>query len=121
MSPWLRNRWFPWAVLGAGAAGALPFGVGVWLTTAARYARSEPSCYGIGWGCVLSPSDTGWVFGALWGLAAVLLAAVLLLSEALGPRATVVRSWVLLTVVVVAAVLGMTVLVASARSAGWAG
>ena len=57
--PWLRTRWLPWATL---LAAAVLSPLAGWLGAVAarrKNASDPPACYGLGWGCDLSPSTAG--------------------------------------------------------------
>ena len=105
----LARRWFPWAVVGALVACALPLAALVAFVVDQEQEEDPPTCYGIGFGCVPGPWSTaalvGMIFYApvVWGLAALL--GVL---EIFGRRAQAVRST--LALVVAAALLGISVL-----------
>lgn len=88
----MTQRWFPWVVLGIAALMALPFRLVTEWSTSAAYADSPPSCYGIGWGCSLSPDDAGMLAAFLWLLALAAVAVILLITEFFWQRVALGRS-----------------------------
>jgi len=94
VQPWLRARWLPWATL---LAAAVLTPVAAWLgALAARreYASDPPSCYGIGWGCDLSPNDQGSLAAIFYVAYLVVLAIVVGLLHHGGNRLAPARALV---------------------------
>ncbi|HEX7166177.1 MAG TPA: hypothetical protein VF230_04265 [Acidimicrobiales bacterium] len=107
----LHERWMPWAIW----AGLIPMAL---LTAGAAvmqlwldYRTNPPSCYGIGWGCQLSP----WAGGVFWLIifcapVIVLSAMVLGLAELAGPRFAFARSLMMIAVHVVGLAFAMLII-----------
>lgn len=113
MIEWVRSRlgyrWFPWSVVALLLALAPLAGVIGWLATVAQYRDTPPPCYGIGWGCSLSPRVAGLLFGTLWLMSVAVIAAVLSVTELFWRPVAVARSIVLLVILVFA--LGVLVVI----------
>ena len=99
----MGQRSFPWRVMAVLAAAALPIGVVAWFATFVVYRAQPPSCYGIGFGCTLSPISVGGLVGGLWLFAMACTAGALLITELFWERVAEARS----AAVLVAAVFGI--------------
>ena len=99
----IRRRMFPWLVVGVLAVAAVPLGSLARYLTIVEHSDVPPPCYGLGWGCSLSPGDTGFVMGVLWFVAVAVLAGLLAITEIFWRRVAVVRS----IFVLLAAVAGL--------------
>lgn len=92
----MRRRWFPYAAIGAAALASPLF----WLVFRARVSSIQetvpPACFGLGFGCTLSPGDAAFVATVIYLLALGAVAVLAGLSELAGSSPTVVRSVVIL-------------------------
>ena len=86
------RRSFPWAVIAMAALSAIPLGMFAMVATYLRYQAEPPTCFGIGWGCSLKPTDTGIVVGVIWLFAVACWAGLILITELFWRRVAVVRS-----------------------------
>lgn len=88
----LERRWFPWAITGVLALAAAPFGLLARAGAILEYQQNPPACYGLGWGCTLSPNDIGVVMGVIWLVGVGAAASVLVVSELVWKHVALARS-----------------------------
>ena len=102
MSEWLRanvrERGFAWAIAGLMLLLAPIAGFGGMLATSRSYADDPPSCYGLGFGCQVSPGTAGIIFAVIWAGVAVLAMVGLFITELLWKRSTLARSIAMLSI-----------------------
>lgn len=108
--PRLRNRLFPWLVVGLTGLLAVPGSLLILLATWLAHQDAPPPCYGLGWGCGPDPGTTGAIAAALWLYALAWVAGTLALTELFWRRVALARSVVALGALLVAIA---TVLVAA--------
>lgn len=103
----LRAGWASWATLGIAVVLTPVFGWLVTLETRWEQAENPPPCTGLGFGCELDPSATGWLAAAAYLFVLVVVAVVVALLHLGGRRLALTRS--LLTLVVVSVIWVTTV------------
>ncbi len=101
----LDRRCFPWVCLGITAVLGVAFTLLSALAAALQYRDAPPSCYGLGWGCVLDPDTVGLLGALVWALVLVPAAAVLTLTELFWQRVALARSVVALLLTVIAVLI----------------
>ena len=88
----LRGGWFPYVVV---LAALLLTPIAAWLGKLAavrQYRDAPPRCYGLGWGCELSPNSSAVVAALSYALALVATLVVVGLLHLGGRRLALVRS-----------------------------
>ena len=89
--------------MGVLAGAAVPIGLLAWFATSVVYRTQPPPCFGIGWGCSLSPGSVGGLVGGLWLFGMACTAGALLITELFWERVAEARS----AAVLVAGVIGL--------------
>lgn len=88
----MTRRWFPWMVIGLLVLAAIPLGGIAMIATSVSYSEQPPPCYGLGWGCELSPSDVGVIMAVMWLVWVGGESVLLLVSEMFWRRVAEARS-----------------------------